>query len=471
MEIPFAGGAYEGRSKELNAQQSINLFPVIDNNEAKNILAMYGTPGMTTFSTTGTAAIVRAQIVMGDILYAVVGNTVYSIVSNGTATSLGTITTSTGFVGMAQNGTQVLIVDGTVYGHIIASGVLTDITDEDFPASSTCVFFDGYFMTSITNTGKLQISSLYDGMTWDALEYATAEASPDNLVCVVKTQQNAWLLGQSSSEVYYNSGNADFPFARVPGAIINLGCIAVGSAVMVNEAIYWLSSKKTVVRSVGYKFETISTPGIDYQLSTYSTVSDAVGLFYTLEGRTFYALSFPTQGKTWVFDTNTSMWHEWQSLNSGGVAGRFRGISSVIFGSLMLIGDSSTGVIYSLSMNTYTDAGLNIRRIRRAQIINKETVNVVHNSVEVECEAGVGLNVASNVAGYDPQIVLKWSDDGGRTWSAGMSISLGKYQEYSVRQIWRRLGKSRNRIYEVTIESPVKVVLLGGYGNIVACRH
>ena len=470
MQLPFVGGAYEGRSKELNAQQSINLFPVIDNQEAKNIIAMYGTPGMADFSAPATTAAVRAMYKFGSLLYAVVGAVVYEIASNGTATALGSITTSTGFVSMADNGVHILVVDGTAYGHLITAATLTDIVDADFPSSTSCAFFDGYFITTKTSTGRIYVSGLYNGATWDALDYATAEASPDNLVRVITTKSNIWLLGVSSSEVYYNSGNVDFPFARVPGAVASIGCGAVASAALVEEKIYWLSDKKTVVRNTGYNYETISTPGIDYQLSTYTTVSDAIGFSYMLEGRSFYVLSFPTMNKTWVFDQGSGFWHEWQSLSALGVAGKFRGVSSVVFNNAMLIGDGATGKIYTLSMNTYTDAGVNIRRIRRTQIVNKDTVYVLHNMIEVEFENGVGLNVAEGADGYDPQVVLKWSDDGGRTWSSGVSVALGKYQVYTNRQIWRRLGKSRNRIYELTIESPVKVVMLGGYGRLTACK-
>jgi hypothetical protein len=135
------------------------------------------------------------------------------------------------------------------------------------------------------------------------------------------------------------------------------------------------------------------------------------------------------------------------------------------------VGDSASGKIYTLSMNTYTDNALNIRRIRRTQTINKEKFNVIHHQVELDFESGVGLDVASTADGYNPQVTLKWSDDGGNTWSDGEAVSLGKYQKYSTRQRWRRLGKSRNRVYEATIETPVKVVLLGSFAELEECGH
>jgi len=135
-----------------------------------------------------------------------------------------------------------------------------------------------------------------------------------------------------------------------------------------------------------------------------------------------------------------------------------------------LVGDFEKGLIYSLEDEVYTDNGQEITRIRRTQIINKNRVNVIHNRVEIEFEPGVGLDVASDVDGYDPQATLKWSDDGGFNWSSGRSVSIGTYQQYGTRAIWRGLGKSRNRIYELTIESPVKIILIGTYAQFKACR-
>jgi len=315
IELPFLGSAYEGRSKSLNAQQSINLFPVLDRNEeSKSVVAMYNTPGLVEFSDTGTSAIVRSIHVMRDKLYAVVGNTVYEVTTEGVATSLGVITTSTGHVGMATNGTQLLIVDGTDSGHLVVGGVLVDIADTDFPAATDCIFFDGYFVVTVLNTGKIQISKLYDGLSWDPLDFATAEASPDNLVGIGSTQQNIWLFGDHTIEIYYNSGNVDFPFQRVPGGIIDIGCLSLTSLSQIEGVLYWLTDERTVVKSNGYGFEVISTTGINYQISTYDTVDDAVGYTYTSEGFIFYVLDFPTENKTWVCNAKTFMWHEWSSV-------------------------------------------------------------------------------------------------------------------------------------------------------------
>ena len=160
-----------------------------------------------------------------------------------------------------------------------------------------------------------------------------------------------------------------------------------------------------------------------------------------------------------------------EEYNATLINGKHRSVSGgIIFNGKSLVGDFENGKIYELDMDVYTDNGAAITRTRRTQIINRERVNVIHNRIELEFEAGVGLDVASGVDGYDPQATLKWSDDGGNTWSTGRSVSIGKYEEFDTRAYWWQLGISRNRIYELTIESPVKVVLLGSTANLKACK-
>jgi hypothetical protein len=66
--------------------------------------------------------------------------------------------------------------------------------------------------------------------------------------------------------------------------------------------------------------------------------------------------------------------------------------------------------------------------------------------------------------GYDPQVMLRWSDDAGHTWSNEHWNSMGKIGTYGTRTIWRRLGmteKIRDRVYEVSGTDPVKIAIMG----------
>ena len=69
---------------------------------------------------------------------------------------------------------------------------------------------------------------------------------------------------------------------------------------------------------------------------------------------------------------------------------------------------------------------------------------------------GVGTNATSGNEN-DPQAVLRWSDDGGRTFSRPMSKDLGAQGQYETRCVWNNLGTTgrQGRIWEISVSSPV----------------
>ena len=131
------------------------------------------------------------------------------------------------------------------------------------------------------------------------------------------------------------------------------------------------------------------------------------------------------------------------------------------FGNKELIGSAINGKVHELQYNKYTENDTAIRRIRRTQILSNDNAYLLHHKVQVEFEPGVGLE------GEDaPLVTLKWSDDGGNTWSDGRELTIGAYEDYARRVIWRRLGKSRNRIYELSCSDPVKLLIIDAYADI-----
>jgi len=410
-----------------------------------------------------SSALFRGALVNGTTLYAVVGANILSITTTGLTTVLGTVTTTTGNVFMASNGVEVLIVDGTTAGRFItiSSGAISNVT---LPGeASSCAFCDGYFIITHLSTQEIFISGLYDASSWDAGDHEYVEGSPDNLLRVMHCNHMLWMFGVSTIEVWYNSGAADFPFARISGALIDKGLGATASVTLIDNQFYFLSDKFEVLRTVGYQFEKISTIHIETEIQGYATKSDAIGYEYRIDGHIFYVLTFPTADATWVFDSTTGFWHEWQSYKTQGTAtfGRHRGSIGFFFNGKYMVGDHTNGKIYELDMTTYTDDGEYIKRTRRTQYINKDRKRVAHFEVDLEFESGVGLGGTS-----DPQVGLTWSDDGGNNWATIQYRDLGEYESYKARQRWLRLGMARNRIYELTMYEPVKFVLIGSSANI-----
>ena len=461
--IPFgsSGTNYRVRSYAVNSSGTSYGTTVQTATEdvADGSAGVTSTTSVPYFST--SSASLRGGIVAGGKLYIVIGENVLKVTSSGVVSSLGTITTTTGNVFMASNGIEVLIVDSTVYGHYItiSTDTLNNVTDGDFQTSSSCTFMDGFFVVTKTSTGRIYKSALYSANTWDPLDFTTVEGNPDNLLRCFHANNNLWLFGNESVEVYYNSG-ATFPFERIPGALIEDGLVGSAAVCFIKDQFYFLSNKLEVLRNVGYQREKISTIHVDKEIQSYTTVSDAIAYEYRAYGNIFFVLTFPTQDKTWVYDITTNYWHEWSSYKSQGVAtyGRHRGVTSFYFNSKWVVGDYINGNLYYIDINTYTDNGELIPRTRRAQIVNKERLNVIHHEIELDFEMGVGTGGTSN-----PLIYIRWSDDGVKTWSNYYAMSIGMLGEYTVRARKLRMGKSRNRVYEITTSEPVKFVLAAAY--------
>lgn len=97
------------------------------------------------------------------------------------------------------------------------------------------------------------------------------------------------------------------------------------------------------------------------------------------------------------------------------------------------------------------------RWMRRTPLIGVERYRVRHGAFQVVLQAGVGLSTGQ---GSDPQLMLRWSDDGGHAWSNEHWVTAGALGTYRTRAIWRRLGNSRGRIYEVSGSDAVLVALI-----------
>ena len=459
LTIPFVGGSNTSRSVQFDAQVCKNWYPEMDR-QAKYQMALYSRPGLVNWSAPGSAE-VRGMVVFGDNLYAVVGGDLHRITSGGVATFIGSIATSSGVVGMAVNPTQIIIVDG-VQGYTSDGSTLTAIADTDFPDTAThVVYHDGYFVVNdLDNDGRFWISALNDGTSWDALDFATAQRSPDALLAVVNDHRDLWLLGLNTTEVWYNSGNPDFPFEPVQGGFTEWGIQAPRSLVKLNDVLFWLGRSadggNVVLKAPDRQGQRISTHAIEEAIDGYSTTSDAIGMGLEWRGHFFYVLTFPTGNATWVFDDTTGLWHEWGTYG----VGRFRGNCHAFFAGMHLFGDYQSGVIWEMSDTAYTDGGNPIERIRQDRHVIQGRMPVFHHSIEIELESGVGTS------SLDPKAMLQWSDDGGHVFSNEHWRGFGKVGQYSVRAIWRNLGRSRDRVYRLKVTDAVKATVVGAYLNL-----
>jgi hypothetical protein len=386
------------------------------------------------------------MIGMGAYLYVVSGPELYRVDIDGNAVLLGSINGAS-YVSMAHNGTQVAIVTAAeVYVATESSLTLLAV------APCTAVAFqDGYGLFSEQNSQRFSISPYNDFLSYDQGDFALANAVPDNITGLVNVNRETWVFGERTAQVYYNSGNPDFPFDRIASGVIERGCNAPRTICQYQGRVFWLGDDLRVYGSTGYQPVPISTHAIERFIATYANTDDAVAFVYEQEGHVFYCLGFAE--KTWVYDISTGLWHERVSygLNYWRVKTGERH-----FG-LTLGGDSLTGAIYTLDLDTYTDAGLPILRIATSPPIFADTLFATMWEVRADFEAGVGLYTGQ---GSDPEAMLRWSDDGGNTWSSEHRARIGAIGQRQTRARWTRLGNFRQRCLEISVSDPVKFALM-----------
>lgn len=496
--FPFVAGSYAARSLNFEASRCINLYPEQSGSGvSKSIAMLIGTPGLKPFTTLGAISgsnTIDADLTIDgnftldtlgattagasnggirgfirfqkNIAVVACGANVYLVVPNGTGTLIGTIDGLTDPVSMASNGQVVMLVTGP-NGYVVdpIAQTVTQIVDPSFMGADRVGYIDGYFVFNKPGTEQFQITGL-EATTLDPLDFASAEGSPDLLISLVVDHREIWLFGEESTEVFFNSGNADFPFERIQGAFIQQGCAAKNSPCRFATSVAWLSANELgqgmVVMAQGYQPVRISTHALELAIQGYSRIDDAIGFSYQQEGHSFYQLTFPSGNATWVYDATTQLWHEraWRNPADGSL-NRHRAQCAMSFANRVIVGDVQGPNLFFYDLDTFDDNGDPIAAIRQCpHIASPDNTNQFFHKLWIDMETGVGLNGVAQ--GVDPQVMLTWSDDGGHAFPACNErwATAGKIGSRKTRVNFRRLGKSRDRVFRVTVTDPVKRIFI-----------
>jgi hypothetical protein len=479
----------------------VNLFPeaIPEGSGGKEAGFLMRCPGLRLLATVGTGPI-RGLWVTNGVAYVVSGDKFYSLSTSYTATLIGTVS-GTGPVSMADNGTQIFIACNPLsYIYNVSTLVFAQITDVDFPGAGSVGYLDGYFVFNEPNSQKFWVTSLLDGTSVDPLDFASAEGYPDDVVALIVDHREIFLFGNTSVEVWYDAGTPDFPMARIQGAFMEVGCEAAYSVAKLDNSVFWLGSdargRGIVYRANGYTPARISTNAVEFAIQSYGNITDAIGYTYQQDGHPFYVLIFPSAEATWVYDVSTQLWHERAAFENG-LFVRHRSNCQMSYNDEIVVGDYEDGRVYAFDLDVYADDDQTQKWLRSWRALPAGQNNLkrtAHHSLQLDAETGVGLaqypsydtaekllteaglyltteagdylTTSAYLAapGYDPQVMLRWSDDAGHTWSNEHWNSMGKIGAYGTRTIWRRLGmteKIRDRVYEVSGTDPVKIAIMG----------
>ena len=472
----FVGGSYTSQSPVADNEQLMNWYvEVMESSGATSKAALYPTPGFEAFSTT-TDVGGRAMYALNGRCFVIVNTTLYELSSAGVATSRGTVATDTSpatICGNGDAGNELFITSGDVgYAYNLSTNTLTV---ELASGSTMGGMLDGYFVSLDAATSEFRISDLNDGTTWDATQYAARSIAPDRWTSMVVTSYGQiWLLGSQTSEVWYDAGTAPFPFAPDPSGLVPYGCAARFSAHEAIDRVVWLATSASggyqIVEAQGFTPNRISTHAVEYAISQYAVVSDAIADVYAEQGHLFYVLTFPTAAATWVYDFSTKLWHErgsWDAaLSAWDAIQTIFGCSA--FGKRLVV-DRVGSTVYAQSIDYTTDVNDDyIRRVRRSPAVFADHARIEFAALEVFLQSGLGT---ASGQGSDPQVMLRSSNDGGQTWGNERSGSAGAQGAYTTRVRFRRLGASRDRVFEVSVTDPIPWRIVDAFVDVSSGRR
>lgn len=475
MKYPgFIGPSYQSQTFTAGRERLVNLY-------LERVESPGGAAKMTLCPVPGVEKIVatnatggRAHEFYDGREFVVIGTAFAEVDEDGTITSHGTVAIDANPATISWNGPgggELLITSGgNGYLFTLATNTLSTIANLSGKATMGDMI-DGYFLALDGDTGTLYSSELLDGTTWTTgVMFAQRSAQPDPWVAFKVKDRQIYLLGSRTGEVWYNAGTSPFPFAPNPSGGMRYGTAAPFSLRLADDSLLWLGQNAEghgmVCRATNLTPEVVSTYPVQYAISGYATVSDAYGDAYSEGGHTFYILTFPGADQTWVYDLQIQQWHErgsWVQDATDYSAFQLRSHASA-FGEHRWLHASGNGVYRHLNTLAVDVDDYPLRRERIGPTLEKENQRLFFSGFELFMDPGQGLTSGQ---GSDPQVMLRFSGDGGQTWSSERWRSAGKKGQYGRRARWERLGSARRGVVQVVMTDPIPWRISGAAINVI----
>lgn len=476
--VPFVGPSYELANMRADAQRTVNMYPVrVESGTGKSQFFLKSVPGLNAVVSSTTAGKITCRGLLSrqqsgnNIVYAVLGDGFYEL-DGATLTSRGTITGSntTLTVWMAHGRDHVVIVNRQdAFYYTFATSTLAQITDVDlFADTSWVAYLAGRFVFGNRFSDQFQWTGIDAPNTIDALDFATAESSPDGLMHGIVYREELWLFGSRTVEVWRASSSADSAFERNTGVSISVGCAAPYAISTVDNSLFWIggddSGGAIVYRASGYQPQRISNHAIEEKLLSSTNLEGAVAYSYQLNGSVFYCINAPGLDTTLCYELTTNSWFDMAEFFNGDFEQHRITHHAVAPDGTHLFGGTLTthptlsdrAVIYTHDFDTYTFEGDVICRERTSPHFATPQYNTVfYPRFRLDCSVG-------GVVATPKYVQLYYSNDGGATFSASaLQRSLGESGDRRVMVQWNRLGSGRDRVWKIRCTDDVAFDIVG----------
>ncbi len=473
VPLPIVGPAYQSRSLPLSAQVTKGLMPEI-NPEGRSIISLHAYPGLLSFGTP-TAANFRGHDVMSDQLYVVAGGELRQWDADGVivAGSKGTVG-GTSKCDLANNGDQLMIATGgPLYMYTASTDSFDEITDASITNPSTVDYLNSQFIfdnnDETSSKGEFVTTQVSEPLTAgdfvDALDFAVADTHPDDISRIKEYNGQVYFFGSNSIDPWWNSGVGSPPFDPIIGASRPYGLAGKWAIDVSDEFIYFLDDQRIPRRMFGLQVQNIGNPALGQEWADYVRVNDVTVFTFTLDHERYVQYNFPGPNKSWVYHESSGSWFQ---LSFGTDERRHRADGYAFVYGKHLVFDYETSEVYELDFDTFTDNGTVIQRKRATAVIHGGLygfpgAEMSFDQVEFVIETGRGLTTGQ---GSDPQVMIHYSDDHGRTWSAEDWHEVGVGGEYDQRVVLTRQGRAFQRVYELTYSEPTPFAIIEANADV-----
>jgi hypothetical protein len=436
-------------------------FYIEVNKESSEIVSLPSFPGLKLFATAGSGSNRGVGEYKG-VLYSVSGTELYKVDTVGSETLIDTLPGVNHCI-LVEDGINLIITNGTSKPHVYDGTDLTLTTNVNLHNSNSVTFINRRVVYDGPNEQAL-FANLDDPTVVAGDNIALVETKSDALIRVFAQDQQILMFGDKTIEPFYFTGSGNPPYRRIDNATKEIGLIAIHSVGSNDDFVYFLGSDRRVYRWSGLTIQSISNPAIGQSIAKYSDVSDAKGFCFTLDSQRFYLLTFGIGNETWLFSENAG----WTNLAFGADNDEYLAASYINIYGKHLIGDRRNGNIYELDFDTHTHNGDTIFWQRdTAQVLPKAIGaagrEMTINRLRIFVETGTSLITGQ---GSDAQIMMTWSDDGGRSFSSEQWGSIGAQGEYGTEIFWDDLGTHRSIMFRFRMTDPVRWVLMSAEADI-----
>lgn len=414
MRLPYGLGSYQRASERLPQFRLINLFAEQTPADAGGVVLLQR-PGLALWSDDFTGdcrGFYKQSGVLGGDLLSVFGSALY----RGTV-KLGGLP-GTDQVQWAYTVDGLRVLSGGVIYRVTATTITADSFPDSAPVQSISSVND--ILVAVRRDTQRLYYRLPGDASWNALDFTSASAEPDDLIGVVEMRGEVWAFGRSSVEVFYTTDLTTQPLQRADGRQIDRGCKDRDSIAKLDNTLFWVGEDNNVYRYQDVPV-IVSDPGISERVSASAT---AKAWTYALDGHLFYVVSLDDE--CLAYDAATSRWHQLRRYGQTGFV-----TTGIFDGSTTYMG--GPGKVWTFDASLGIDEGSVVieRLFTSAAPVEAP---MIANALDVLVSPG------TSPLGDPAFVETRWSRDQGRTWTDWLSAPLGVEGAYRTRARIRRLG-------------------------------